>query len=302
MTNRRDFIRNAGAGILAGAEALRAQNSNSSEKRKRLACNSWPFRAYFDTPEMHEFRDPKLPLLRQWDFPEFLADHFGIHNVEFLPQHFPDTNPDTIEKVKQGLKKANSRCCNLMGLEFKGGVYAKVTDPNAILSEAQPWIRIAKELDVPTITVALTGRQTPNADIAAANLAPFAAALKDSGKKMLFHNDDMKRESAEILVSVVQQLNRDRAGTCPDFGNFAVKSAAYALDQLKMLAPYASNICHAKDGIAENGKFYRDNFPASMKVMHDAGFHGVYSVEYEGLEPAMEGVRKLIALVEQYLS
>lgn len=302
MNNRRTFIRNAASGLLAGAVAARAQGTGSSDKRKRLACNSWPFRGYFDTPAMHEYRDAKLPLLTQWEFPEFLADHFGIHHVELLPQHFPDTNPDTVEKVKQGLRKANSTCCNLMGLEFRGGVYAKITDPKVIMGEAEPWIRIAQELDVPTVTVALTGQETPRADVAAANLAPFAAALHDGGKKMLFHNDDIKRESAEILVSVVQQLKGDRAGTCPDFGNFAVRSAAYALAQLKMLAPYASNICHAKDGIAERGKFYRDDFPASMKVMQDAGFRGLYSVEYEGLEPAIEGVNKLIALVEQYLS
>lgn len=251
---------------------------------------------------MHEYRDPKLPLLQQWDFPEFLADHFGIHNVEFLPQHFPDTNPETIEKVKRGLEKAHSRCCNLMGVEFRGGVYANITDPGSLLPEFERWLRIAEALDSPSLTIALTGKQQPRADVAAANLAPVAAAAYVRGKKVLFHNDDMKRESAEILVSVVQQLKPDRAGTCPDFGNFATKSAAYALAQLRMLAPYASNICHAKDGIAENGKFYPDDFAASMKVMQDAGFHGVYSLEFEGLGDPIEGVRNLMQKTEQHLA
>jgi sugar phosphate isomerase/epimerase len=111
----------------------------------------------------------------------------------------------------------------------------------------------------------------------------------------------MQRENAGILTSVIQELGRNRAGTCPDFGNFATKSAEFALGQLRALAPYASNICHSKDGIAENGKFYADDFPASMKVMHQAGFRGVYSIEFEGLGEPVEGVRKLRDLTEEYL-
>jgi hypothetical protein len=68
-----------------------------------------------------------------------------------------------------------------------------------------------------------------------------------------------------------------------------------------MLAPYASNICHAKDGIADRGKFYPDDFSASMKVMKDGHFNGIYSLEYEGLGTPLEGVRKLMELTKEHL-
>jgi sugar phosphate isomerase/epimerase len=298
---RREFVKKAAAAVLMTAIPAQAEQGSNDEKRERLACNSWPFRAYFDTPQMHHYRDLKYPLLMQWEFPQFLADHFGIHNVEFLPQHFPDLQPSTIDKVKAGLQKANSRCCNLMGVEFTGGVFAPRADTNSLVQEAERWLGVAAALDCPTITVALTGKERPDAHIAAANLKPVVDAAHRRGKKVLFHNDDMERESAEILSSVIEQLGRGRAGTCPDFGNFATKSAAYALSQLRTLAPYASNICHAKGGIADHGVFYPDNFPASMKVMQDAGFHGLYSLEFEGLGPPLEGVRKLMILTEKYL-
>jgi sugar phosphate isomerase/epimerase len=251
---------------------------------------------------MHHYRDPNYPLLTQWEFPEFLADHLGIHSVEFLPQHFPDLEPTTLQKVKQGLKKANSRCCNLMGVELRGGVFVPNADRNALVEDAERWLAVAATLDCPTITIALNGKEPPNAHIAAANLAPVVDAADRHGKKVLFHNDDIKRESAEILSSIIVELGRNRTGTCPDFGNFATKSAVYALDQLQILAPYASNICHAKDGIADQGVFYRDDFPASMKVMHDSHFHGLYSLEFEGLGPPLEGLRKLMNLTEEYLA
>lgn len=298
---RRDCVKKAALAALGACIPLAAKQAPNKSKRDRLACNSWPFRAYFDTPELHEFRDAKYPLLNQWDFPEFLADHFGIHNVEFLPQHFPNTEAATIEKVKAGLTKAKSRCCNLMGVEFPGGVFAPNADSKALVREAERWFGVAAALDCPTITIALGGKEKPDAHVAAANLAPVVESAQRRGKKILFHNDDMKRESAEILSAVILQLGRDRTGTCPDFGNFATKSAAYALQQLRILAPYASNICHSKDGIADKGIFYRDDFPASMQVMKESGFHGLYSLEFEGLGTPLEGVRSLLEQTEKYM-
>lgn len=297
---RRDFLGGTAAAVFASVSG-RAMQSNGA-KRQRLACNSWPFRGYFDTPEMHEYRDAKDPLLTLAEFPEFLADHFRIHNVEFLPQHFVNTDPDTVAKVKAGLKKANSRCCNLMGVELAGGVYNKSADRQTMVKDMERWVGVATALGSPSITIALNGQGAADAHTAASNLAPCVDAAHRRGIEVLFHNDDIRRESAEILVAVIKELGPNRTGTCPDFGNFATRSAAYALSQLRMLAPYVHNICHSKDGIAEHGKFYPDDFPASMKVMQEAGFHGIYSLEFEGLGDPIDGVRKLMELTEQYMS
>jgi xylose isomerase-like TIM barrel protein len=290
---RREFLVGGIASLMAPVP--------SNGKLNRLACNSWPFRAYFNTPEMATYRDAHYPLLTQAEFPVFLADHFGIHNVEFLPQHFTRTDPSSIEKVKAGLKKAQSRCCNLMGLELKGGVFTKGVDRNAMAAEAAHWAEVAVALGSPSITIALNGDEPFDAHTAAYNLTPAVEAIHRHGVRVLFHNDDIKRESAEILVSLVQELGRDRAGTCPDFGNFATRSAEYALSQLRLLAPYASNICHAKDGIADQGKFYADNFPASMKLMQETAFKGVYSLEFEGLDAPITGLQNLLNLTEKFL-
>jgi sugar phosphate isomerase/epimerase len=301
---RRDFLRIATAGTLFAsppALALRAgQMGSKGSKAERLACNSWPFRAYFDTPQMHEYRNPQYPLPTQEEFPQFLADHFNIHNVEFLPQHFVDTDASTIDKVKVGLRKAHSRYCNLMGIEIPGGVFTRGASHDLVTKEANRWVGAAVALGSPTVTVALNGDRPADPLAAADNLRPFVDIAHARGIKVLFHNDSLQTESAEILTSVIKQLGPERTGTCPDFGNFATKSASFALSQLRMLAPYASTICHSKDGIADNGKFYADDFPASMKVMRDTGFKGLYSLEFEGLGAALDGVAKLMNLTEEY--
>jgi sugar phosphate isomerase/epimerase len=297
--SRREFV---GSVAALPVVSIAAHAKSSQNKVDRLACNSWPFRAYFDTPHMHEYRKAQYPLLTQAEFPEFLADHFKIHNVEFLPQHFTDIEAGTVAKVKAGLKKANSRCCNLMGVEIPGGVFVKSSDHKAIANEAERWVGVAVALGSPSITVALNGNGPADPKIAADNLTPVVEIAEERGVKVLFHNDSMKTESAEILTAVIGYLGRNKTGTCPDFGNFATKSAAYALAQLRMLAPYASNICHAKDGIADDGKFYADDFPASIKVMKDSGFKGLYSLEFEGLGEPMDGIHKLMEMTEHYLS
>lgn len=299
---RRDFLGGAAAAALFAPASGRAAERSGPGKLARLACNSWPFRAYFDTPKMHEYRDPKYPPLTQADFPEFLADHFKIHNVEFLAGHFAGTDPVTIEKVKKRLKHANSHCCNVMDVQLPAGVFTPRADPQAAAKEADRWAAVAAALDCPSITIALTGDGPVDPHTAVDNLRPAVDAAHRRGIRVLFHNDDMQRESAEILTAVIKQLGRDRTGTCPDFGNFATRSAAFALSQLRMLAPYASNLCHSKDGIADKGKFYADDFPASMKVMREAGFHGLYSLEFEGLDTPGDGVRKLLDLTEKYLA
>jgi sugar phosphate isomerase/epimerase len=299
--SRRNLLSGIAAAPLLGVLTHAIMDGSDIDKEQQLACNSWPFRGYFDTPQMHQYRNPQYPLLTQAEFPEFVADHFRIHNIEFLPQHFADTELSTIEKVKAGLKKANSRCCNLMGIDLPGNIFSRDIDRQAMLNEAQRWVAVAVALGSPSITIALSGKGPVNAQTAAYNLTPAVGAAHRHGIKVLFHNDDIQRESAETLTSLVKQLGPDRTGTCPDFGNFATKSASYALSQLRMLAPYASNICHSKDGIAEKGTFYADDFPASMKVMRDTGFHGLYSLEFEGLGDPLDGIHKLMNLTEKYL-
>jgi hypothetical protein len=158
--NRRDLLRGTAALIpTASLGIVRAQSHPDSRNRDRLACNSWPFRAYFDTPQMHEYRDGKYPLLTQAEFPQFLADHLQIHNVEFLQQHFVDAESSTIEKVKAGLKSAGSRCCNLMDLKIPGGVYTRNSNAQAVSEEANRWVKVPSTLGWPEHYRCLDGKR-----------------------------------------------------------------------------------------------------------------------------------------------
>ena len=298
MSNRRDFLRLlSGMALTAPLLAVRPGGvaADRAAKLRRITCNSWPFRGYFDTPEMHHYRNPRFPLLEQTKFPEFLADTFGIHSVEFLPQHFADTSPAYVNEVKQGVTRAHATVSNLMGVEIPGGLYNPHLDRDKAMAMARTWIDIAVTLGSPSATFPLGGPKPRDPRVAAENLRPIVAYARQHKIKVLFHNDDIESESADQILAVIHRLNSPGVGTCPDFGNFAPRSAAYALETLRKLMPYASNICHAKDGIAPDGvKFFADDFPASMAVTRRHHFHGKYSMEFEGLGDPIPGIRTLI--------
>jgi hypothetical protein len=52
---RRDFLGCAAAATLFASLPGSAKDQSNSGKLERLACNSWPFRAYFDTTASASF-------------------------------------------------------------------------------------------------------------------------------------------------------------------------------------------------------------------------------------------------------
>ncbi len=297
MTTRRRFLRDSGAAL--GCVAVLPLTFPHHLRHLPLACNSWPFRGYFDTPIMHRYRDPRLPLLDLLDFPAFLVKHFGIHGVELIPAHFSSTTPAYVKKLKRALASSGSQAVNLMGVDIEGGLFNPHLDRQKANSTALQWIDIAAQLNIPSATFPLGGppemRDAPveeRTKIVYANLKSIVTYAESRNVRVLFHNDDIHWESAPQIVSLIRKLKYN-VGSCPDFGNYAPRGADVALDTLRQLLPYVHNICHAKDGIAVNGKFYPDDFAASVKATRKAHFKGWYSLEFEGLGDAISGVARL---------
>jgi sugar phosphate isomerase/epimerase len=294
--NRRHFVGTLSGAALISALPLSAQANAEKRNRAlaRLACNNWPFRAYFENAGTRHYRDPKYPLLHQVDFPQFLADHFGLRSVEFLAPYFDETTPTYIATIKEGLRKARCSVANLGDVSVPGGLYNPGLDRKQAVAHVAQWIDIAGLLGSPSIKIDLTGPKPYDTTIAADNVMPIVSYARSKHIRVLFHNDDIQRESADKLLGIIQRVRSRYLGTCPDFGNFATRSPQYALETLRRLMPYATNICHAKDGIAEGQRFYPDDFTASMKLTETVGFRGKYSLEFEGLEEPIPGVQALL--------
>ena len=131
------------------------------------------------------------------------------------------------------------------------------------------------------------------------NLAPtidsykqLAAYGKAKGVDVVIENHGgVGSEHPEELVKLFQGVGKEFKGALPDFGNFPEEATRER--GLKLLFPYARVVCHAKglefDAQGNETKF---NFPKCLEISKQAGFKGIYSIEFEGPGDPVEGVKK----------
>lgn len=136
----------------------------------------------------------------------------------------------------------------------------------------------------------------------------FAA---DQGIRTMVENHGYFCQDSERVEKLVNGVNHPNFGVLIDMGNFLCADEQPAL-AVGRLMPYAFH-CHAKDfhvkpGTAPNpgrgwfrtrgGNYIRGSIighgdvpvPQCLRIMKDAGFDGVLSIEFEGVEETLTGI------------
>ncbi len=112
--NRRAFLFNSAAAVYTAGRTARAQGADKLEQVSVMT-------SYYGT-RMPDVRDHGAPKVKKdldlRDFPDMMADHFHIHNVEVQQMYFPaDGLSAYLTDFRNRLRKAKSRVTN-MPLEF----------------------------------------------------------------------------------------------------------------------------------------------------------------------------------------
>ena len=96
----------------SGKQGRRRFRFDPSDKRNRIGVSTWSFRSYFQATRE---RDSNLAgsALVLLDFPEMIADRYGVHNLEFVAPHFASKEPTYIQEIKLKLQNAHSRLVNI---------------------------------------------------------------------------------------------------------------------------------------------------------------------------------------------
>ena len=158
-------------------------------------------------------------------------------------------------------------------------------DPDArkaAIEAVKEWVDVAHLLGAKSVSVG-PGKVDPE------NLAPTIEAYKAlanyahaKGVHVLVENrKGFGAENPEELVKLMKLVGPGRIIALPDFGNFPDEPARQK--GLKMLFPYAPTVCHATGlEFDANGVEMGYDFPQAMEIAKQAGFHGIYSIEFEG--------------------
>jgi sugar phosphate isomerase/epimerase len=310
---RRDFFTRiaAGAGAFALGGDLRGETKRHpasvdwSDKRNRISISTWSFHNYFQATREKDFTLPGNMLVLL-EFPEMIADLYKVHNLEFCAPHFASTEKAYLQELKSALLLAHSHVVN-MPVDIKelwtgGGL----SDPNeevreAAVNGAKTWIDIALAVGSKSVRCD-PGKMNPE------DLSPtvesykrLAAYGRPKGVHVIIENHGgVGSEHPEELVRLFKQAGTEVVGALPDFGNFPDEDTRER--GLALLFPYAHVVCHAKgldfDAAGNETKF---NFPKCIEISKEAGFQGIYSIEYEGPRDPHEGVQKTLDELLKYL-
>jgi hypothetical protein len=148
MIKRREFF--ICAGVAAGAVRAWGQSADPA-KMDRVAIMSYSFNLIVKS-DAHP-NDP-VRTLDILDFPESMAQRYGIHNLEIQHYHFRSTEPDYLDEFRSRLKKAQSRVSQIV-LEFGA---LNVSSADAVvrvetIDLTKRWIDLAVTLGCPRVMV-----------------------------------------------------------------------------------------------------------------------------------------------------
>jgi sugar phosphate isomerase/epimerase len=273
---RRDFL--IGSIAAASAACVGAQDIPRMAKLDRVGVMSGDFDSLL--AETRDWSQPVSPKeLDIMDFPQMLAERYGIHNVEVQQFHFLSMEPAYFEKFLGRLKKAKSRIVD-MPLELDPSGYSGTISPCSpdpqIRSHAieltKQWIDRAAIIECPSVMVN-QGRTFGD------NLTPIIDALKtlrDYGesKKVAIIIEERGPIPIDTLVKVIKESG---IYANPDMGNF--KDEESTERGLRLMYPLALTVSHVKWNPA---KF---DFKKAIQISKEMGFKGVYSLETGGPEP-----------------
>ncbi len=313
---RRDLFTCVAAGVaswmggvglapLPAAQRTRKPAVRPVDRRARIAVSSWSFHNHFQSTREKELNLPGSMLVLL-DFPEMIVDRYGVHNFEFVASDFASTEATYLAELKNHLVSTHSRLVNIPvdieEIDAAGGL----SDPDERVREraieaAKKWMDIAHTLSASAVRCDPGTMDVTNLAPTVDSYKKLAAYSKSRSVQVIVENHGgMGSEYPEQLVRLFKLVGASSVGSLPAFGNFADESAR---DRgLQLLFAYARVVCHAK-GLQFNaaGNETQYDFPKCIAVAKNAGYKGVYSVEYEGPGDPYDGVQKVVNELERCL-
>lgn len=286
ILRRRDFLRSAAslAAIALPQQGRAASRGPSTtfpaESRARLAVTSYPFRASIESPEN---RDPKQPSMDITGFPLFVAEQFGVFNINPLLAHFKSTDSGYMQKFRRALEEAHS---HIVDLGLGGGLFyaSDASARQAAVESGYRGIDAAVQVGSPSVRQHVHGGAgKPDVDRAAQSLGRLADYGAKNNVVVNLENDDPGPEDPFFLVSVIEKVRNPYLRSLPDFGNSLIgHDDSYNRRAVAAMLHHAYNMCHVKDSVSGGDhRQQRVDLPPLFQLAKESGFRGYFSMEYE---------------------
>lgn len=294
MTNRREFLKQMGAGAL-GLTVL----SNLPMDAFASAKGKYFFDISLAQWSLHRTLFNKQ--LDNLDFAETAAKKYGIYAVEYVNQFFKDKANDKAY-LNEMIKRAKDNGVKNVLIMIDGeGDLGDLDDTvrNKAVENHYKWVEAAKHLGCHSIRVNARGEGTPEEvkDAAVQGLGKLSEFAAKSNIGVIVENHGGISSDGQWLSSVLKQVGKKNCGSLPDFGNF------YEYDRYQGvtdLMPYAKGVSAKTHDFDGEGNDTLVDYLKMMKIVKSAGYKGYVGIEYEGDTLSEdEGIKKSKLLLDK---
>jgi sugar phosphate isomerase/epimerase len=240
---------------------------------KRVAMTTVTFRARFAQTRIKNH--PPVGELMLIDVPEYYADRFKVHHLEFWSRHFESRDPDYLKRLARRIRRAKS---TLINIQIDEPYNLSSTDEEGrqkSLAFVKGWIDTAVSLGAKSAR-ANTGRGDIEACIR--SFKEIDRYSKEKGILLLTENHGGLSSDPDMLLRLVEAVGGDNFEILPDFGNF---NANVQMEGLRKILPFAKHLISAK-AMQFDDKFQHTayDFDRCVRLSESMGFAGYYSAEY----------------------
>jgi len=309
-SNRRTFLKTSAALTLGaalptwGCASDDASSSASSDARSsaaaapifKISLAQWSLhRALFEGGLDH------------LDFARTAREDFGIDAVEYVNQFFMDKATDQryLQQMKQRADDHGVRSLLIM-CDGEGALgHPDAQQRQQAVENHHKWVDAATFLGCHSIRVnAATegeGSYEDQMQRAADGLRSLTEYAAPQDINVLVENHGGLSSNGEWLAGVMEQVDHDRCGTLPDFGNFQIREGEMydRYRGVRELMPHAKAVSAKALNFNDQGREVNIDFERMMRIVLDAGYRGYVGIEYEGSEGL--GEREGIAATKQLL-
>lgn len=247
---------------------------------------------------IHKMNEQEQPqVLSLLDLPAE-ATKRGYQALEVCHFHFPSTEPDYLERLREAFTSAGISFDTLL-LDYGDLTTLDETRQEADFNLIRNWIDIAAGAGAKQIRV-IAGEADPTeegairqAALALSELAEYAAG---KGVRVVTENFRLLTSTGASCINLLQ-LTGEKFGMITDFGNFKLPSK---YDEFIMTLPYSVSV-HAKAQYDDNGIPDEAEFRCCLDTVQAVGCDCAIVLIYDGPGDMWEGLERIKRIVEPYL-
>lgn len=274
---------------VAMMSAFTNETKEAETRKPILSCDTYSLRTYISEGKLDYLSVPaKLKEL-------------GIPGVTFNDIWMKSYDTSYLDQIKKACAEAGIK---ITGLICEGNM-ATLDDEawNKQIETNERKMRAAAYLGAPIVRLNLGGLgdeakdDTIGAERVIAAFKKLLPLAKQLNIKMTIENHGGVSKKADTILKIIKATDPEWVGACLDFGNWPDE---IRYSECEKLAPYAYHV-HAKTHtFNERGEDTNKDYKRLLQILKNANYKYAVSIEYEGPEDQIEGVKKTRDLILKY--